>query len=415
MRWGSLSIGCMVLACGPRVGLEDGDARDTDFDGTGQTTPMPTTVEPMTTVADSGGPVDPPPPLCFATENVYQTEESVDQLSLADTRGDGLPEIWLSSLRVDTVHPYSWILGLRRAPDGYEAYVSTTLDGGLTTWSDMDGSGRDDALYLSFSGEQPEWRASLSDAAGVPSTSVVFASSGLEWLIGWFDVTHDNRADAFTSEGGLLQIWRGDGTGAFSPTTNSPLAPWLDALSVQPSRFDERAFAVVLRGDCADACPHAVGLMAMAPGGALVRYATSEALDGPSILSMRPIDEDERPDVVVRSHDIFRETGILHVLLAQEDGGLTSARELSGVDVAVAGDFDGDGSVELMWRSAQQTQVGAALPEMGGDFAVDVELEVAGNRRRVADLDGDGREEIVQLRAVGNTFVVEVIRVVDCP
>jgi hypothetical protein len=411
MREIALVLGCGVLACGPRVGIGADD--ETPNEGTTGDAPVVTTAEPVTTSTDTGRSEEPVPPepvplLCFEQRLVWEGGGS-PTLHLADTLGNGVPELWLL-----TDDDPIFAIGLAAVADTYEPYGSAFLEHSVIAWSDLNGNGRDDALGYSIGDDGLEWRVTLSDGTGVPSIP-----SPLEIdlpqiqgpSVGFFDATHDARADLFTSEDGLLHVFRGDGTGAFSPWTNTPLEPWRTAVVLRPSRFDPRAFAATLL-PLAD-LQAVVSLFAIAPGGALVRYATTAPIDGhPIPIDMRPIDADERPDVAVQ-HDAANAT-VITIYLARDDGQLEDAWQSPEADAAAVGDFDGDGWLDVLWSRGGQAYALAALPSPQGGVPVEVDLAPA-HPHLVADLDGDGREEIVQLRKLADTFTLEVIAAIDCP
>jgi hypothetical protein len=413
MRGIALLLGCGVLACGPRVGMGADD--ETAHDGTTEDAPVVTTAEPVTTSTDTGGDEEPPPepvlPLCFEQRAVWQGQ-GTPTLDLVDARGNGVPEIWLFTYPND---PFIGAgIGLAAVGGTYEQYGSAPIQHIILDWADLNGDGRDDVLGFSSGADGYEWKAALSDGAGIPSTVVpllVELPGFTGQSVAFFDTSHDARADVLSSEGGLLQVFRGDGTGAFSPWTNTPLQPWHTAVRLRSSRFDAQAFAATLLPTAE--LPAVVTLFAIAPGGALVRYATTDPLEGdPVPVEMRPIDADERPDVAVR-HEIT--TGVVvTIFLARDDGVLEQAWQSPEADAAAVGDFDGDGWLDIVWSRGAQAYALGGLPSALEGVPVDVELAPS-HRHRVADLDGDGREEIVQIRQTADTYTVEVIAAVACP
>jgi hypothetical protein len=406
-RVGSLVVAASAMGCGPNVGHEEHG-------------------EPTTGGAETGAPLEPEPEPypCFATRVLYDGL-LVGAVQLADTRGDGLPEIWLSWVDPEGSPRRVASTGFARTGEGHAVFASASF--GSTTrlvWADLDGDGRDDAIYAPRIDDVTVWRGRRSDAAGMPSDDLEMQlSPDLEDPVAWFDVTLDGRADVFASEGGLLRIAAGDGLGGFSETTKISLEPWDSARSILPSRVDRRAFAVTLNPTC-PGCPTALTLVApLGPDGLEVRYATSALLDDPVVLDMRPIDEDERPDVLVR-HVASTGERVVDVFLARDDGTLRSVRQIPVGDVALAGDFDGDGRLDLMWtRDEEETYVlsdvvGATEPRRVEVDPLPFDLDdfSSPNRRErrrppVADIDGDGRDEIVQWRDFEDLARLEAIEV----
>jgi hypothetical protein len=402
MRTCVLVVGCVALSCGPRVAFEDDEGIGVD-DTRGE--PRPPTEPPGT-----GSPPEPEPPsaLCLEQRVVWEGEGVGARLALGDTRGDGIPQLWIVSGAVPTS-----ILGLARAGQAYEPMVAMTFDGFFLALADLNASGRDDAIHLEI-GAPPQWVARVSDAMGIPSADITLSvplGDFSSTTIAFFDVTHDDRTDLLQGADGLLQIWRGNGAGSFTAMSNALLDPWTHASQLTPDRYDPRSFAAMLWGDSPGSV---VTLLGIAPGDALVRYATSETLNDPIILDTRPIDADERPDVVV-AHEADGNT-FVDILLARGDGKLVGVWRSPAIDVAAAGDFDGDGRLDLVWTRGHQSHAIAGLPRDAETVPVDVDLVEmpTQTRHHVADLDGDGRDEIVQLRAMNDSFTVEIIEAVDC-
>jgi hypothetical protein len=408
MRTCVLVVGCVALSCGPRVAFEDDDGTWVD-----DTRGEPPTEPPDPTGMDTGSPQppEPPSPLCLGQRVVWESEGVGHRLVLGDTRGDGLPELWLVSGALPTS-----ILALVRAGETYDPLLATTFEGFFVALADLNASGRDDAIAFEF-GAPPEWYARMSDAMGLPSADIPLSvplGDFSSTTMAFFDVSDDRRADLLQGTDGMLQIWRGDGAGGFTAMSNTLLEPWSHASQLTRNRYDPRSFAAVLWGDPPGSV---VTLLGIAPGDALVRYATSDTLYDPIILDMRPIDSDERPDVVV-AHRTQGRT-LVDVLLARDDGQLVGVWRSPEIDVAVAGDFDGDGRLDLLWTHGHQSYAVAGLPSDAEAVPVNVDLVdladlPAQARHHVADLDGDGRDEIVQLRAMGDTYTVEIIEAVDC-
>ena len=341
----ALVLGCVLTACGPQVSFPNADDGVDDTDGN-----VPgTTTDPGTTSLDTSEPdepdfPEPPPATCFEQRVIWQGQGN-PRLALADTLGTGIPELWL-------VHPDSAI-GLVRVGQAYEPYGEFPIESpfAIFNWADLDADGRDDVLGYGISPSGLDWRAKLTDAAGVPSSEVELSMALDRYQgssVAFFDVNGDARADCFTSESGLLQIRHGDGTGAFSPMANTPLQPWTNAFSHLPSRVDHRVFAAYLYDGSFDSS--VVALFGVAPGGALARSATSEPLqtdDMPILLDVRPINADARPDVAIQHRVDDHE--VVSVLLAANDGDLVLGWQSPPIDTAAVGDFDGDGWLDIVW------------------------------------------------------------------
>jgi hypothetical protein len=395
--------GFMMLACGPRLSHESDEPQTTtDLDEDAD--------DGVDTEVGTGGrePEEPDAVVCFEQRVVYEGDVPIRSFWLTDARGDGLPEIWLQE------EAGSSSFGLVRVDEHYETYASIDRMNGWQAmgWGDVDGSGRDDILWFHL------LSVTLSDAAGVPVTEIPLVLPEFEnnsaYILGMFDVTEDGRADFFTVEEGLLKLARGHGDGVFSPLASVPLHPWTRAV-LFPSRVAPRSFAANLV-DCAE-CRRSVAAMSLTPENELVRHATSEMLDQPIVLDIRRIDDDDRADMIIK-HRVTDEE-VVDVLLADADGQLVSAWRSPTLDAALAGDFDGDGRVDVVFSRERLGYAALAVPSAAEPLRVEVDLlDQEGTMliqdQKVADLDGDGRDEIVQLRRLDAGFAVEVLEVVDC-
>ncbi len=131
-------------------------------------------------------------------------------------------------------------------------------------------------------------------------------------------------------------------------------------------------------------------------------------------LAFADLDADEKPDVVVGVHDgtVFPETASLTLFFGTGDGSLAGSPTVLPIDSAllnalitpivspVAGDFDGDGILDLAAVFGGGDDGALFIGTGGGSFAAGVPITYpnsASGRGPVGaqDLDGDGADELV--------------------
>ena len=383
-----------AIGCGPqRIHAGDHDASATS----GTSTDADTTA--ATDLPDPGA------PLCFAAREIYEYPHQ-GVMTFPDTRGDGVPELWFVWAFLRSTSTY----GLARTQDRrYESYAG--FDERVIGWADVDGDGRDDAITCPSQGCPTAWLSTT----GTPSEALVLDLDPDEGIVGWSDIDGDGFADAITARDEVLRVWRGDGSGSFVPMAQVSLSPWRSAAGLLLSRTDHRTFAIVT----CTGCTAEVRLLHLDDAGVLQTLAVSEPLRSPRLLALESTPAGALRVVV---EHLSPDSERLVDLLVREGDGLVPSLRIHDIETAEAGDFDGDGRLDLMWRAQGQTWVQPALGQTEEVMAVDVDLVQANAGLfwsgepppRVADLDGNGRDEIVQARFVGDGHL-EAIELVDCP
>ncbi len=358
----------------------------------------------------------------------------IGRLTRGELTGDGIDDLVISSMEDNWVQVFAGsATGLhldRRYSTGSNPYFSVVTD------VDRDGAG--DlvvAVYgLPYSlmvlrgagarleGAQsleliPRFEVLLQSAVGdlnrdrrddlVAATSVglVFLTSvdGGTWARTWSDAGVSGVALgdfngngvvdlATTSRSGLsVGVDWGTGSGSFSPGLTVPLP-------VQVAQLVSGDFNEDGHPDLAALEAYGGGIYLLRSNGSggfapAVRYATSS---GATQLSVGDFNGDHHLDLSVVS------TGTITVLRGSGTGTLTADApiQLSAGDLQVAtGDLDGDGRTDLALASGSGAGVGVGLSLPAGGFAVSW-VQIATTRAtaeevRIADLDGDGRGEVV--------------------
>jgi hypothetical protein len=295
---------------------------------------------------------------------------------------------------------------------------------------DVNGDGFDDVLFAKH-GENPAdddftvWRLLNDGAGGFGQIEAVTAvllvgdegAAASSWGSG--DIDGDGVADVVVvnSLTGVASAALGDGAGGFGPSTTSALPEVLFSgyevtlvdldgdgrddlvgsgsdVVVSEQRFD--GFFVVAASDGSGGFPSAQKIPS-------VDLPAGESLGGPYT---GDVDGDGDADVFAANNDRDGPTGTISLLENDGLGGLGPATETAlprpPQDIGT-GDFDSDGHLDL-FVSGLGNDSSVAFGDGTGAFPAH-RFVAASGRVHVADLDGDGRPDVV-LRSPGKLTVL---------
>ncbi len=308
----------------------------------------------------------------------------VGQLAAADVDGDGKLDVLAASSARDA------IVVLPGSGDGLfgPAHSTPVSAAGKPLVADLNADGRVDVAVL---GADNAVKILLGAAgfAFAPATS--YGLDSPVTLLESGDLDGDGKADLVVAgvKDGRIHALFGVGDGTFKAPQLLQTVEGLSALAVGDLNNDGKADIVV------DANNQVVVLQRPANHYPQGRAGISvPKAQGPLILA--DVDADDRLDVVVGSAP--RGTDV-HVLLSSSYGrvlGLPQTTTVGEMDAIALGDFDGDGRLDVARASRMSEGVRIFLGLGQGIFrGVGVEAGAALSGLIVADLDQDGLDDIL--------------------
>ncbi|HYC91966.1 MAG TPA: FG-GAP-like repeat-containing protein [Thermoanaerobaculia bacterium] len=280
----------------------------------------------------------------------------------------------------------------------------------LTT-ADLNADGRPD---LVASGEHAVWTW-IMDASGTPSVRRLYrTASSANWVAtgdfngdGAVDVLMQGLGDAYRIQNNVVSLILGSADGTLAATRTYAVSGMLD---------DGRHFAGVPTGTAVsdvtgDGTPDLVAVASQVPAIAVFAGAGDGTFaDAPQLTPVPTIASDAtqpaplfadvngdgKIDVIVKSP-----AGAFYCFVANSDGTYGQTSEIAGpaysgmAPTYAAGDFNGDGDVDLASLSGGTLQVAAGLGDGTFDAPVSGAYSVPAEGFRVGDVNNDGRDDLV--------------------
>ena len=302
---------------------------------------------------------------------------------------------------------------------------------------------------------QPIFAGSLRAYSG-PATFLTAPSLPLAYSptsVAMSDLSRDGKPDLVTAsyDSGVVTVFLGTGTGAFSKGVDYPAGPHPSSLLVADSNGDGRPDVIVsnqsdatisvllgngdgtLRtrqiyevgfsptfvaaGDftgsgrvdlaVAGASGNMLAIFLNDGSGGFNKPIVSMLGKTPTALTVRDFNNDGQPDLALSNAD-----GTVSILLGKGQGLFRSLPDIQvapGLLSSIAfGDFNKDGKIDLVVTQPDQKQVSILFGNGDGTFALPASYAVgnAPASALVADVDGDGVADLVVISKTSNTFSV---------
>lgn len=343
----------------------------------------------------------------FAPGVSYATASTPRRVIVADVNGDGIPDLVAINQSSDTV---SVFIGAGAGVFAAGVQYATGDQPDNVAAADLNGDGRLDLVVPNASSGNVS--VFLGNGDGTFAAKVDYPTGFTPLGLALADITGDGELDIVLTmvSSNLLLILPGNGDGTFAAGLGVPTGVGPNAVVAVDLNGDGRPDAVNI-ASVANAIE--VRLNNGASLGAPQGHATAT---DPSNLIAADLDGDGRMDLAVTT----RGSDMVSVLLGNGDGTFQPRIDLPTGDSpegVAAGDLDRDGNPDLVTAAdGGPDSINIHRGNGDGTFAAPTTLAVPGANPydvRIADLDGDGRLDIVgtafsgsELRVFLNTTAV---------
>ena len=344
---------------------------------------------------------------------------------LGDVDGDGVPELW--DLDYDFGANTSTLTAYTVTTDGAVATLSeTTRLGKFSEFVDIDGDGRDDAVFEATREQPvPAWYQGGADATLGDTALPLVLGEGVVFRPALADADGDGVADLMLvhADPPAVELRLGDGAGGFAPgrsvqitnvegsfgdagITPSTQPPFLPRVKGFALRADDGAIIFQPRGTAAIVSVDSTGETTVTPATPYVPWQRS--------LDVGELDGAAPPDILAIAHE--RE---VLVWRGEPGGGFAPQTLYLGADPTRnvrAGDFIGEGERHVVIVDDAGAVIVHPVPIVDPSIATQLEgtLDVAFSYT-VIDVDGDGRLELYGTDVVGaDRTAAQIVQIVEC-
>lgn len=333
-------------------------------------------------------------PRCVTTAELLRFE-SPQHPFFVDTTGDGVPEIWnIGDDRAAPGPTRTFGDGFLRMADG--SYVETLhfdYEGALSFdfrgFGDMNGDGRQDLLLLEEGLDTQPWHHLLSDASGTPAdASATDVLEGSEYIHALLDLDGDAKADlvGFDEDTGVLFVDGSTSSGRHEIALGH-------TYSIDISRVSGDASMFVLATRISDT--NVIDVYRNAPDevSRLVRIE----IESSAVFRVVAIARSDRSLELITSRSVASEDEIVHLDVDLHNGSVEETILVPGTYNGVAGDFDGNGHLDVASRGEDPDELHVRFglakgawgpPQIYPGFETDAAFQAL-------DLDADGADALL--------------------
>lgn len=354
--------------------------------------------------------------LSFAPTATYEASSGAHGLEVTDLNGDGKPDLVVSAWHHDLMGGYDLTLVFLNKGDGtFERGIEHARHRRLVAVGDLNRDGRPDLVVAAQPPDALTVLLNRGDGSFAAQPAFVISPAPAappEGSVG--DVDGDGTPDLYWSDGATLSALHGNGDGTFAsaPVTTT----FANAGQLQTADLDgDGVIDVVAAG------PSAAFAVFLNDGKGRFpsrgnTYSSPAGMTGWFLVDWN---EDGKPD-------IFATGPSFAVLLNDGKGRFEARRSISPPatsrrpDYLTVADMNGDGRADMVegFEGGSRDTIEVWLNDGHDVFTTVVRAEAMryGERIRAADLDGDGRLDLVVQSGPGaERSVVSVLRSRMCP
>jgi hypothetical protein len=323
---------------------------------------------------------------------------------VADVNGDGRPDLLL------TAGTGTMTLLLGNGDGTFQGPRSLAAGSGIVAVTDLNGDGRPDLVVTNDTGTISVLLGNGDGSFQHPPALTAGSPAEQETVA---DVNGDGKPDLITFDrvSGTVSVLLGNGDGSFQDPRVVPLPDFPTALAVADVNGDGRPDLVVTTFMGAS--------VLLGNGDGSFQEAQTFPAGADSFgLAVADVNGDGKPDLIV-THSSYPSSapGTVSVLLGNGDGSFQPAMSFpagpapSNVTVA---DVNGDGKPDLITfntlglPSTTNSTVSVLLGNGDGTFQVPQSIATDGPLLAVADVNGDGKPDLLTAHLVNGFFTLQV-------
>jgi hypothetical protein len=347
----------------------------------------------------------------FGPQRTFATGSDPDQVTVADVNGDGRPDLIVGNL-FDT--RLSVLLGNGDGTFGPPRFTpALPSSGGIVSVADVNGDGIPDLIVANPTAGDVSVLLGKGDGTFQPPRSIPAGTSSfspLEGQVAVADVNGDGKPDLITTNytGGTVSVLPGNGDGTFQPQQTFDVGPYPGVVAVADVNGDGKPDLIVTNKQDNTV---SVLLNTTVPGATSFSFAAQQPVAaglGPYALAVADVNGDGILDLVVTDGNRTTTPGTrVSVLLGDGKGSFQPARTFApggSFNAVAVADVNGDGKPDIVFTHETGDTASVLLGNGDGSFtavsaANGVEVR---DTPYLADLDGDGTLDAVILDGAGD-------------